>query len=99
MNSICETCDTRNRLKLCEGKDGCFKYCFRKVGSISGVKESIVPFNTIEEVYAASEYLRNTQLDSLHIIPYYGDHMKLLVGKYNEALSDGMNYPLGYITV
>ena len=98
MNKICENCDTKNRLKLCNGNDGSFKYCFRKIGSLSGVKKSILPFNTLEELYSNSEYLSYTQLDSLHMIPYC-DHMMLLMGKYDKKFGDNREYPLGYITV
>ena len=37
MNKLCEICDTRNRLGMCNGRDGDFKYCFRKVGSTNGL--------------------------------------------------------------
>ena len=44
INKICETCDTRNRLCLCNGVEGDFKYCFRKVGSVYDLQETITPF-------------------------------------------------------
>lgn len=50
MNKICETCDTKNRLRLCSGRDGDFKYCFRKAGSTYGLEQTITPFNTTDEL-------------------------------------------------
>ena len=39
MNKLCEICDTRNRLGICNGRDGDFKYCFRRVGSMNGLEK------------------------------------------------------------
>lgn len=51
INKICETCDTRNRLCLCNGVEGDFKYCFRKVGSVYDLQETITPFNDLDEIF------------------------------------------------
>ena len=68
MNKLCERCDTRCRLGICDGKEGDFKFCFRRVGSINGLEKTITPFNTLEEliekskVYKLKEYYCSFEL-------------------------------------
>lgn len=101
MNKICETCDTRNRLGLCKGRDGEFKYCFRKVGSLSGLKETITPFTSIDELWDNCKWLHWMIKDSLVFdeVDYTKDgHMVLLLGDY-ESERDGLVrlHPCGYV--
>ncbi len=102
MNTICKTCDTRNRLGLCLGKDGKFDYCFRKVGSIEGLKETITPFTTIDDLFInCCDYIQSLDKSSLILdSEFYGrnNHMKLMMGKF---LGDNDNsikqYPVGFV--
>lgn len=95
MNKICETCDTRCRLNMCIGREGKFKYCYRKCGSAEGLEESIRPFNNINELY----YILNFPVidNSLHI-ETYGKNISILLGKYNLD-NDVKEYPMGFIIV
>lgn len=92
MNSICVTCDTRLRLNMCNGKGGNFKYCFRKCGSIKGLKETIAPFTSIEELYDIN-YIKDLQIKELRLENYNHKHMKLLIGTYK----DGSIAPVGFV--
>ena len=98
MNSICERCDTRIRLGLCNGRDGDFKFCFRKCGSLDGLKETITTFTTTDELWERCEYLKDWVIkDSLELNnePYgTKGNMCLLFG---EAI-DHTTCPLGYVT-
>lgn len=100
MNKICKNCDTRLRLGMCNGKDGDFKYCYRKCGSLEGTKESIRQFNNINELYdhdkgGLGEYLEN----SLEMKPY-GEHINILLGRFKYDYDTTKDkYPLGFIIV
>lgn len=98
MNKICETCDTKNRLGLCDGKDGDFKYCYRKAGSLHGLSESITPFNTIEELYKkiGHDRLNWIDKDSLYMVHYY-KRINLLLGSYIDSDGKEKECPVGYI--
>ena len=97
MSKICETCDTRLRLGLCKGKDEDFKYCFRKVGSVNGLEETITPFNTLDELYTKCKWLDWVEKDTLVLdeMDYGDEHMRLLFGQ-----EKGVNktFPVGYVT-
>ena len=102
MNKICETCDSKERLKICEGRDGNFKYCFRRVGSVAGLKDSITPFNEISEL---EDYTWAYQ--GCRISEYSGEHMGILLGKFDPLKNDlssfldldkEREYPIGFIT-
>lgn len=98
MNNICKNCDTRNRLHLCDGKDGDFKYCFRRAGSLMGLKKTITPFNTLHELYQKCTWLDWIAPETLVLEnkPYgNGDNMVLLKGHFGSNNS----LPLGYVTV
>lgn len=101
MNPICKTCDTRIRLRRCNGKNGNFKYCMRKVGSISGLEESIVQFNTIEDIKKnLNPYTDGFDFNSLWIDTNDYDvagTMTLLWGRFNNV-SNGADHPIGYVT-
>lgn len=92
MNIICNTCDTRLRLNLCEGKYGDFKYCFRKCGSLEGTKESITPFNDLKELYDAAT-VKTWGVTQLRMKAYGGEHLDILIGKF----PNGTLAPIGYI--
>ena len=95
MNRICETCDTKIRLGICEGKEGDFKYCYRKTGSRFGLEETIKPFTELIELH---EHLdQSIDRQSLRLTDDYGNdgNMCLLMGKY---YADDNEYPLGFIT-
>lgn len=99
MNIICENCDTKCRLGMCEGRDGEFKYCFRRVGSIGGLEKTITPFITLHELYDKQSWLDWVFPDSLVLDykPYGNDnHMVLLWG---ISKIDGEPLPIGYVTV
>lgn len=100
MNEICKTCDTKNRLGLCEGKNGNFKYCFRKAGSTDGLEKTITPFTTMEDLYLSCEWINTCfEQGSLKFDDYYytnDKHMLLLYGKY---FGDSKEYPIGFVTV
>lgn len=103
MNDICITCDTRNRLRLCNGRDGNFLYCFRPVGSVSNIPGNITPFNTIEELLKNNKWL-NVIEDTVYLDDeYYGisKHMKLLLGLFKgeseELIASGYKYPIGFV--
>lgn len=105
MNKICETCDTRNRLGMCNGLDGNFKYCYRPVGSISNIPGNITPFNTIDELFEKNDWIKSVIKESAVLDENYygrGHHMKLLLGLFygepQEKIDSGINYPVGYVT-
>lgn len=96
MSKICETCDTKNRLKLCDEKEGEFKYCFRKVGSLDGVEESIQPFNELQELKNNSFLDGWIIIDSLHMVDY-SRHMNLLLGDSMDYDGAVKEIPVGYV--
>lgn len=107
MNDICINCDTRIRLGLCNGREGNFKYCYRKVGSVNGLEKTITPFNTINDLYKNCEHLNCTIKEQTFLgnKPYANDeHMVLLYGLYKdepdleEKIKCGFVYPIGYVT-
>lgn len=114
MNKICKTCDTRCRLGICKGRDGDFKYCFRRVGTLNGLETTITPFNTIDELYEKSSWLNGNGnpehgyiKDQLYLDdqPYAGDeHMRALYGlcKQEEDLEQKMECgwvdKIGFVT-
>ena len=98
MNIICTNCDTRNRLHLCGGKDGDFKYCFRRAGSTMGLKKTITQFNTLHELYQKCSWLDWIIPETLVLEnkPYgNNDNMVLLKGHFGSNNS----LPLGFVTV
>ena len=102
MNTICKTCDTRNRLGCCNGQDGDFKYCFRRVGSRTGLAETITPFNTLHEMYEKCNWLHWIVPETLILDnqPYGGgDDMVLLWGQSERQLGTNQGQPVGYVTV
>lgn len=99
MNKICNTCDTKNRLNICNGRDGDFKYCFRKCGNLDGVFESITPFNNIEELYNCewfNQEWRKVKQGSLHVEDYSGEHIGILLGQYEE-MGETKDSPKGFV--
>lgn len=99
INKICETCDTRNRLCLCNGVEGDFKYCFRKVGSVYDLQETITPFNNLDEIFLNDcDYIKDLDKESLYLSKNYYDnteHMRLLFGRF---LGDSDKvYPVGFV--
>lgn len=106
MNNICKTCDTRLRMKMCDGKDGEFKYCYRPVGSRENIPEEIFPFTTIDELYPHlikrwGEWLIKESLK----MEDYGCNMFILLGCYAHPIpipygwwKPDTIYPVGYIT-
>lgn len=103
INKICETCDTRNRLCMCNGIEGDFKYCFRKVGSVYDLQETITPFNNLDELFLNTcEYIRDLDRESLYLSDeYYGNskHMRLLFGRFLGDSGDSYDkgYPVGFV--
>lgn len=98
MNKICEKCDTRCRLGMCNGRDGDFKYCFRKTGSICDLQETITPFNTLHELYEKCKWLDwiNPETLILDNRPYSsGNKMVLLWG---QCKGTNQAFPCGYVT-
>ena len=67
MNELCQICDTKIRLKKCNGKDGNFKFCFRRTGSIEGIEETITPFNSLHELYQKCKWLDWIIEDSMEL--------------------------------
>lgn len=107
MNSICRFCDTRIRLGICNGREGDFRYCFRRAGSIGGLAETITPFNTLDDLVENCEWLREMlKIDEMKLIlsdkPYEGDeHIVLLYGvqEYGDGCGSPENRaPLGFVT-
>ena len=100
MSIICETCDTKNRLGMCSGKCGNFNYCFRKVGSVCDLEETITPFNTIEDLYSnPCHYIQSLDKDSLTLdSDFYGKdcHIKLMRGKFLHDYSQKL-HPVGFV--
>lgn len=92
MNIICENCDTRIRLNLCNGKIGEFKYCYRPTGSLNNINnETILPFNKISEIKTPFD---NAILKGTFEISDYGGRMKILTAEW----LDRKRFPVGYIT-
>ena len=101
MNKLCEICDTRNRLGICKGRDGDFKYCFRRVGSTNGLEKTITPFNTLHELYEKCDCLKWVVPETLELDnePYgIGNHMVLLWGQSERQLGTNEGQPVGYVT-
>ena len=101
MNKICEICDTRCRLGMCNGKDGDFKYCFRKTGSIYDLEETITPFNTLHELYDKCKWLDWVVPETLVLDSESygtGNNMVLLWGQYREQLGTNKAQPCGFVT-
>lgn len=102
MAKICETCDTRNRLCMCNGNESEFRYCVRRTGSLSNVPSSITPFNKLEEIFNNPIW---DELDHSSVVlseEYYGTdkHMRLLWGRWGfdiKAKEDNQGYPVGYV--
>lgn len=102
MNKICKNCDTRCRLGLCDGREGDFKYCFRRTGSVSGLEDTITPFSTLHELYEKCSWLDWINPESLVLSnePYGKNYMVLLLGQYAEKIDGTIkNIPVGYVTV
>lgn len=101
MNVICEKCDTRCRLGMCKGRDNGFKFCFRRIGTITDLEETITPFTTLHELYEKCNWLNFIIPESLILDnqPYVGnDNMVLLFGRHKRQETDRF-LPLGYVTV
>lgn len=105
MNKICETCDTRKRLKMCNGRDGDFKYCYRPAGSVSSIPNNITPFNTIDELFEKNDWIKSVIKSTATLDnDYYGKdhHMKLLLGLFygepQEKIKSKSYYPVGFVT-
>lgn len=95
MNKLCENCDTRIRLKMCIGKEGEFRFCFRKVGSTEGLEESITTFNDLKELIEKSPtYFENVKVETLKI-QWYDIGTALLIGEW----VDGGVSPVGFIII
>lgn len=109
MNKICEHCDARLRLQLCEGREGNFKYCFRRAGSIDGLCETITPFSTLEELYDNCQWLMDCVKmgalikDSIQMsnLQYgYDPYMVLLWGSWiGLNRKPLLSSPIGFVTV
>ena len=102
MAKICETCDTKNRLGMCEGRAEEFRYCVRRTGSISNIPGSITPFNEIDEIFKNPVYDRLDHKSVFLDEEYYGSthHMKLLFGRWKhdeKAIDDNYVYHVGYV--
>ena len=98
MNKLCEICDTKNRLGICNGRDGDFKYCFRRVGSTNGLEETITPFTTLHELYEKCSWLKWIVPGTLELEnePYGSkNNMVLLMGK-SENTDEYL--PVGFVT-
>lgn len=93
MNKLCDICDTKNRLHMCNGKCENFKYCFRKVGSLDYLEESIQPFNNIQEL-KSNAFLQetNTNFDKLRIEKYDEN-----IGILFEIIECDIPVPRGFI--
>ena len=101
MNKLCEICDTRCRLGICNGNDGDFKYCFRKTGSTYGLEKTITPFNTLHELYEKCKWLDCIVPETLILDnkPYgSGNNMVLLWGQHKGQLGSKNGQPCGFVT-
>ena len=89
MNKVCETCDSRIRLNLCEGKNTEFKYCYRKSGNPQQTKDTIFQFNTIDElkIHIKKEH-KYMDVESLTIAWEYSrdDTIGMILCKYDYYL-------------
>lgn len=83
MNKICKTCRRRTRLQNCVGKDGDFKYCYRK-------KES---YNT-QQVKKLSEIKIPKTIDkqSLKLTNFSDIGLSLLYGNNNNLEEELIGY-------
>ena len=100
MNKLCEICDIRIRLKKCNGREGDFKYCFRRVGSLETIEETITPFNSLHELYQKYKWLDWIIEDSMELQKEsYGLNSVLLLGKEKNQFNIGKVLPIGYVTV
>ena len=97
MAKICDTCDTKNRLGMCNGVCKEYKYCVRRTGSLGNVPGSIVQFNDVNEIFTHPAY---EDLDESSVFisdSYYsGEHMKLLYGRWKFD-DQKIVYPVGYV--
>ena len=101
MNKLCEICDTRNRLGMCKGKNGDFKYCFRRVGTTNRLEETITPFNSLHELYEKCNWLHWVVPETLELEsePYGRENnMVLLWGQSERQLGTNEGQPVGYVT-
>lgn len=101
MNKLCVICDTRNRLDMCNGRDGDFKYCFRRVGSTNGLEETITPFNTLHELYEKCDWLKWIVPETLELENEAygkGNNMVLLWGQSENQLGTSEGQPVGFVT-
>jgi hypothetical protein len=112
MNKICKTCDTKNRLRLCNGKDENFKYCYRKSGNPEQTKDTIFQFNSIEELKnklkEEDKYINENALKIDWNYDEYKGHIGLALCEYDYDLFvktngidggiiKGYSYPKGWI--
>ena len=101
MNKLCEICDTRNRLGMCNGRDGDFKYCFRRVGSTNRLEETITPFTTLHELYEKCSWLKWIVPETLELENEAygrGNNMVLLWGQSERQLGTNEGQPVGFVT-
>lgn len=99
-NEICKECDTRCRLKMCEGKQGDFRYCYRPVGSLDNISpSSIISFNTLNELVAKinqqEDELFHVEADTVELQPY--GRMYMLIGQFVNDEERNTKHPIGYI--
>lgn len=102
MAKICETCDTKNRLGMCDGNKGEFKYCVRRTGTLSNIPGSITPFNEIDEIFSNPVWNELEHDSVLLDTDFYGmsGHMRLLYGRWDwdrAAKEEDCLYPVGYV--
>ena len=93
MAKICDTCDTKLRLGLCNGKKEEFKYCFRKVGSLDELEETITPFDSLDQLCQKQNHI---QEESLSMEEFSDEHMGILMGRYADDTTNSI-YPVGFI--
>lgn len=101
MNQLCKICDTKNRLNLCDGRDGDFQFCFRRVGSLENLAETITPFNTLHELYEKCSWLDWIIEDTMFLdTESYtsNNNMVLLFGKEKNQFNIGKILPIGFVT-
>ena len=101
MNKLCEICDTRNRLGMCNGRDGDFKYCFRRVGSTNRLEETITPFTTLHELYEKCSWLKWIVPETLELENEAygrGNNRVLLWGQSESQLGTNEGQPVGFVT-
>jgi hypothetical protein len=102
MSDICKTCDTRCRLGLCKGRDGDFRFCFRRIGTLTDLKDTITPFNTLHELYEKCDWLQEWFVPESLILdnqPYGRDNnMVLLWGQLKSKIGTDEERSAGYVT-